>query len=175
MLHTITSLADAKKLCVRGQVIEERFSLSRFPRLVSLLADAEAEIEYRLVFELDLVGHPSVVMTVRGALPLICQRTLQRFLLPVDFTTRLVFLGSDAQEAEVPPDCESLVLDGEARSCNELVEDELILAVPVVPQSDLPLPDVAANDAEPVEAPTRRPFAVLEQLKRPKSPAAKQD
>lgn len=176
MLHIITSLADAKKLCVRGQVIEERPPLSRFPRLLSLLADADGEIEYRLVFELDLVGHPSVAMTVRGALPLICQRTLQRFLLPVDFTSRLVFLANDAQEAEVPPDCESLVLDGESRSCNDLVEDELILMVPVVPQSDLPLPDIAANDAEPVEmeVPVRRPFAVLEQLKRPK-PAAEQD
>ena len=171
MLHTITSLADAKKLCVRGQVVEERFPLTRFPRLLSLLADGNGEIEYHMVFEQDLVGHPSVVMTIRGALPLICQRTLQRFLLPVDLRSRLVFLADEAQEAEVPPDCEWLVLDGEARSCNDLVEDELIMALPVVPLSQFPMPDVAANDAEEEPVPVRRPFAVLEQLKRPAKPA----
>ncbi|MCU0754162.1 MAG: YceD family protein [Xanthomonadales bacterium] len=175
MLHTITSLADARKLCVRGQVVEERLSLTRFPRLLSLLADGNGEIDYRLVFEADLVGHPSVVMHIRGALPLICQRTLQRFLLPVEFDSRLVFLANDAQESELPPDAESLVLDGETRSCNDLVEDELILRVPVVAMSDLPLPAVAANDAVLPEESPRRPFAVLEQLKRPAAPAADQD
>lgn len=175
MLHTLSSLADAKKLCVRGQIVEERFPLTRFPRLLSLLADGNGEIEYRMVFETDLVGHPSVVMTIRGALPLICQRTLQRFLLSVEFDARLVFLATDAQEAELPPDAESLVLDGEPRSCNDLVEDELILRLPVVPLSDLPMPELAANDTEvAVDAP-RRPFAVLEQLKRPAAPAADQD
>lgn len=171
MLHTITSLADAKKLCVRGQVVEERFPLTRFPRLLSLLADGNGDIEYQLVFEQDLVGHPSVAMTIRGALPLICQRTLQRFLLPVDLRSRLVFLANEAQEAEVPPDCEWLVLDGDPRSCNDLVEDELIMALPVVPLSQSPMPDVAANDEAEVPAPVRRPFAVLEQLKRPVKPA----
>lgn len=176
MLHTITSLADAKKLCVRGQVVEERLPLTRFPRLLSLLADGNGEIEYRLVFESDLVGHPSVAMRVRGALPLTCQRTLQRFLLPVDLESRLVFLADDAQESEVPPDAESLVLDGETRSCNDLVEDELILLVPVVPLSGGSLPDeVAANDPGPPAEPTRKPFAVLELLKRPAAPAADQD
>lgn len=175
MLHTITSLADAKKLCVRGQVVEERLPLTRFPRLLSLLADGDGTITYRLVFEMDLVGHPSVAISARGALPLICQRTLQRFELPIDLSSRLVFLASDAQESEVPPDAESLVLDGDTRSCNDLVEDELILLVPVVPMSELSLPDVAANDAVVPEEPVRRPFAVLEQLKRPAAPAVDPD
>jgi uncharacterized protein len=55
----------------------------------------------------------------------------------------------------------------------ELVEDELLMALPVAPKHDVcPQPvKLQAADADFVDAPEEKPnlFAVLEQLKKPKA------
>ena len=94
---------------------------------------------------------PYVELRIDAALPLECQRSLQRFLLPVQLVQRLGLIRDEADEAALPPEYEALLVpaDGMLRPA-ELVEDELILALPVVPVSP---------DAEVVErdfAPDRR-------------------
>ena len=149
-----------------------RLPLSSLPRLREALVDTEGEVAYTLSFDRDALQVPYGELGIEARLPLLCQRTLQRFELPVSLVPRLGLLqaGDDegeAAEAALPPGYEALVVadDGAVRPV-DLVEDELILAVPVVPVSpgsESVERDFPVADEEKAQA---SPFAALAALKK---------
>lgn len=149
---------------------EGRLPLSSMPRLGEALLDTEGEVAFALDFDRDALKVPYVELRIDAALPLLCQRTLQRFLLPVQVVQRLGLLAADAEEAAeaaLPPGYEALQVaeDGALRPL-ELVEDELILAVPVVPV--MPGSEGVERDWPVTEDEELRanPFSALQGLKK---------
>ncbi len=149
-----------------------RLPLAAMARLRDLLADTEGEARFTLEFGHDALQVPFAELRVDAELPLICQRSLQRFLQPVTVAQRFALVrcidgDEEDVEASLLPDYEVLQLsdDGMLRPA-ELVEDELILAVPLVPtmpgsesvERDWPVP--------PEEEARANPFAVLASLKK---------
>jgi uncharacterized protein len=140
-------------------------------RLRDALCDDAGVARYIIGFDRDALGIPYVEVQAQAELPLTCQRTMERFLHPVQVVQRLALLPADTDvetaEAGLPPDYEPLLVpeDGAVRPA-ELIEDELILAVPVVPIS----PGSEALEREwPVqadEAAKAHPFAALAGLKK---------
>ena len=149
-----------------------RLPLSALSRLGEALVDTEGDVAYTLSFDRDALQVPYVELGIEARLPLLCQRTLQRFEFPVSLVQRLGLLqaGDDegeAAEAALPPGYEALVVagDGAIRPA-DLVEDELILAMPVVPVS--PGSESVERDwpvAEDEQA-QANPFAALSSLKK---------
>lgn len=149
--------------------VEGRLPLSALTRLRDSLVDDEGEVRFSIDFDHDALKVPYAELRIEAELPLECQRTLERFLLPVRIEQRLGLIRSESEEAALPPDYEPLLMpeDGMLRTA-ELVEDELILAVPVVPVSpgsdpverDWSQPDAAAEPERP------NPFAALASLKK---------
>lgn len=142
--------------------------LSAMSRLRGSLVDTEGEVKYSLEFGRDDVMQvPYVELHVETALPLECQRSLNRFLLPVQITQRLGLVRNEADEDALPPDYEALLVpeDGMLKPA-DLIEDELVLAVPVVPMS--PDSDAVASDwpATAEELDKVNPFAELAKLKK---------
>jgi uncharacterized protein len=131
-------------------------------RLRDSLVDAEGEVRYTLAFDTDALRVPYVELRVEVELPLECQRSLRRFLFPVRLVQRLGLIRDEADEAALPPDYEALLVadDGMLRPV-ELVEDELILALPVVPVS--PEAEAVERDFAPTAEETAQanPFAAL--------------
>lgn len=158
---------DAWRTVAARRSFEGRLPLSSLTRLRSLLSDDEGEVRYALQFDRDLLQVPYVELRIEARLPLVCQRSLQRFLLPVDLVQRLGLVRSEDEEAALPPGYEALLVpgDGELRPA-DLVEDELVLAVPVVPVD----PDSAAVERDwPVQEQEKAeasPFAALASLKK---------
>lgn len=142
-------------------------------RLASSLADDNGAVRFELEFGRDELGVAFIDLRAETALPLTCQRTLDRFELPVKIAQRLGLIVSEADEAALPPGYEALLVDnGEVRPA-DVIEDELILAVPVVPLS--PAADGegamqwrAEDPSAPDEAESSRPnpFAALARLKK---------
>lgn len=150
---------------------EGRLPLSSMTRLRDALFDCEGEVAFALDFDRDALRVPYVELRIEAVLPLQCQRTLRRFLLPVSIVQRLGLLpageGGGEAEAALPPGYEALLVaeDGGLRPA-ELVEDELILAVPVVPV--MPGSETVERDW-PVQADEEmraNPFSVLADLKK---------
>src|SRR3546814_8342459 len=108
------------------------------PRLRDALLDDGGEATFALQFDRDSLQVPYVELRIEAALPLQCQRTLQRFEFTVEIVQRLGLIAAggddEVEEAALPEGYEALQLpaDGMLRPA-ELVEDELILAIPVVP------------------------------------------
>ncbi len=141
---------------------EGRIPLSAMTRLRDSLVDAEGEVRYALAFDTDSLKVPFVELRIEAELPLECQRSLQRFLQPVRMVQRLGLIRDEADEAALPPEYEPLLVpaDDLLRPA-ELVEDELILALPVVPVS--PDAEAVERDFAPTveETAQANPFAAL--------------
>ena len=158
---------DAWRMVSAKRRFEGRLPLSGMTRLRDGLVDAEGDCRYEMEFGRDAVlDLPFVELHIEAELPLQCQRTLERFLHPVSLFQRLGLLTDEAQESALPEDMEPFLLDagGEMHPA-ELVEDELILAIPVVPM-DPRSTEVTAEwpaDVEVEEKPN--PFAALAALK----------
>ena len=100
-----------------------------------------------------------------------CQRCLQPVRVPLTFARSFLFVSGEATAAELDADSEDDVLAlTRALDLQELVEDELLLTLPLVPRhaqcpAPLALPDDPAPAAEEPETP--HPFAALAALKPP--------
>jgi len=151
------------------RLFEGHLPLSGMPRLLPVLVDAGGDCRFEVEFGVDAMGMRYVDVRAEAELPLICQRTLERFLHPVRIDQRLGLITDESQEAALPEGVEPLLLDasGELNPAG-LVEDELILAVPVVPidpasaEIEAKWPDEVEVDEKP------NPFAALAALKEQK-------
>ena len=162
----VPELLDAWRMVAARRGIEGRVPLDSMTRLRDSLVDTDGEVAFALDFETDSLKVPYVEVRIDAELPLLCQRTLQRFLLPVNIVQRLGMIRDEADEAALPEGYEPLLMpdDGMLRAI-ELVEDELILAVPVV--AVMPGTEAMERDWPPDEAELQsvNPFAGLARLK----------
>lgn len=168
MSANVPESLDAWRMVVARRRFDGQVSLAELTRLQGLVADTDGECSYSLEFGRDEVLRVSYVeLTIDTALPLTCQRSMQRFLLPVKVTQRLGLIRDEDEESSLPEEYEALLVpeDGQLKPL-DLVEDELVLAVPVVPLS----PDGEAVDKDwaPSEEETKKanPFAALAALKK---------
>lgn len=172
MSAEVPEVLDAWRMVAARRRFDGRMPLAAMARLRDLLADTEGEVRFALEFGHDTLQVPFVELQVDAELPLVCQRSLQRFLQHVSLHQRFALVrdagDSDEDiEAALPPGYEALQVgdDGMLRPA-ELVEDELILAVPLVPampgsesvERDWPVPE-----DEEIRA---SPFAALAALKK---------
>lgn len=139
-------------------------ALGEFHRLRGSLVDADGDCRFVLEFGRDTLDLPFVEIRAEARLPLLCQRSLERFLLPVSVRQRLGLITQEAQESGLPEGVEPLLLvEGAELNPIDLIEDELILALPVVPiDPDSTLPEVDWADREEDKP---NPFAALSALK----------
>jgi len=149
--------------------------LSRMPRLAESLQDTAGDIKVEFEFNVDSSGISWLKGHLSGTLSLCCQRCMQNMLLPIDTTFKLAMIESEAEIERLGEEYEPLILGDSLVSVAELVEDELLLTLPIVPKhemedchavsvKDAPLEDITAADNEPKQK--KNPFAALADLKR---------
>jgi uncharacterized protein len=151
---------------------EGSIPVAALERLCSALAGDAGDVDFRLDFGRDELGTDYVDVRAQAPLTMICQRTLEPFVLPVTVDSRLGLIRRERDEAGLPPGCEPLLVaeDGRLHPA-DVIEDELLLALPLVPVNpDSSLPDAvtghgAAGQDDAAEQ-ENNPFAVLRELKK---------
>jgi len=164
--HGLPEQLDAWRMVAARRTFEGVLPLSSMPRLRDSLADTEGDVRVEFEFDQDMLRVPYIELRIEAQLPLECQRSLQRFLHPVRIVQRLGLIRDEADEAALPEGYEALLVDGDGLlRPAELVEDELILAVPVIPVA--PGTETVERDWVAPEEETRSasPFAALSSLK----------
>ena len=105
-------------------------------------------------------------------LPVVCQRCLTPVIEPLDVDRWFRFVADEAAALAEDDDCEEDLLALEPRpDLLDVLEDELLMALPLVPMHDTcPIDAPAlAPASEPEQASERpHPFAALAGLKKPK-------
>lgn len=165
---------DAYDFAMRGGELAGELLPAVLPRLADVLA-AEGEpgrLRWRLHgFLQPRTGQPPQAMlrlTVQGELPLVCQRCLQPSAQAIDEAVNFRLQRGDSvptQEELDDPD-EVLPITGPL-NVTELIEDQVLLALPIVPMHAVcprPLTGAVEPPAAPEPAADRiRPFADLRQ------------
>ena len=83
MFSALPEVVDAWRMVAGGRVFRGVAPLSAMPRLAESLADTQGECTYEVEFGKDDFGIAFMAIRAQAGLPLTCQRTLERFELPV--------------------------------------------------------------------------------------------
>jgi uncharacterized protein len=141
-------------------------ALSQMLRLLPLLSSEDGLVRFELAFQLDQERRPEIDIQVIAELPLICQRSLQQYLEPIRRQSVVIVVMTQAEQDLLPEAAEPVLVEEGRIALKRLVEDELLLAVPLVPRNpDVDIVDLSTGDNEIVEDEKRQPFAELAKLK----------
>jgi uncharacterized protein len=172
MLDRLPEFVDPRRLAEHGRALKGEIALRLMSRLRPLLADVDGAVTVHLSFELDELARPRVLVTVRAELTLQCQRCMGPVVVVVDSSTTLGIVETEQEATRLPEGYEPLVVNYEPVSVATLVEDELLLSLPIVPMHPLnqcPTTGWVRRQDLPVGHPEDSPFAVLATLKGGKS------
>lgn len=75
-----------------------------------------------------------IVGSLTGQMPMRCQSCLAPFIKQLNIDVRLAHIYSEEQESLVPEGYESLILDRQDITLVELLEDDILLALPAFPK-----------------------------------------
>jgi len=129
---------DGFEFASAGATQQGIWPLSDFSRLHDMLAADAGEVRYEISGVRDERGRPSLRLKVSGTLELRCQRCLEPMALEVQTDETLVLAATLAEIHAEPADANApdRVVAGKEMALRELVEDELILAVPYAPRHE---------------------------------------
>jgi uncharacterized protein len=171
MSVTLPESVDAWRMVSARRSFQGSLPIAAMRRLCEALADDAGEVQYELDFGRDEFGTAYVDVRAQAPLWMICQRTLDPFILPMTLSSRLGLIRSEREESGLSPGCEPLLVpDDDKLYPIDVIEDELLLALPLVPVNpDGVLPEEVTRppeDEESVEERSDNPFAVLRELKK---------
>jgi uncharacterized protein len=148
---------DPWKAAEGNRVFSGTMPISRMARLCELLVDWSGDARFEIGFDLDGQGTVRINITVDAELALQCQSSLNTFRYVVKRKSELAVIENMADESNLPDHYEPVLIEDKRLAMMDLVEDELLLAVPQVPR-DPQLGEVFPNSEV---QPTRQPFADL--------------
>ncbi|SET48767.1 23S rRNA accumulation protein YceD [Thalassotalea agarivorans] len=160
---------DPYKSAQRRLECEGYFDVSAMERLLSVCSTDSQQVFVKVNFNVDELGLVVITGSATLNVDLTCQRC--NGLLPYDLNAKFAFtpLKKAQDEADLPSYYDGIELDenGEVH-LRELVEDELMLAIPLIPRH---APEDCEAEADsvwgelPEELDKPNPFDVLKQLK----------
>lgn len=172
MQPLIPEILDFVQKADHGATIKGVWPVSRMQRFAALLANDSGQVQVALQF-----GRHGKLRTVSGALSadlaVTCQRCLQAMHYPLHAQMKLALITDDAQADALPTEFEPLLLDADEMNLADIIEDELLLALPLVTvheqacseylqqQAQRQQQDVAVAAEQKVK---NNPFAVLRDL-----------
>jgi uncharacterized protein len=158
-------LIDGFEFATAGATQQGVSPLESFPRLRDMLASDAGEIAWTLQGVRDERGRPSLRVSVGGRVLLRCQRCLEAMPFEVQAEAILVLAATQAEIDADPVDVQApdRVLAAKEMPVRDLIEDELVLALPYAPRHE----SCAARPARSAGA-NVSPFAGLRGLMRSK-------
>ena len=123
---------DVDRLSEAEADVDFAIPLAELPRLRAQLASVAGEVHGRVHFR-RAAGIPVAELTVNGIASLVCQRCLETLEVGVEATTEVGLIATEADASRVPEELEPVLAPEGRISVGELVEEELLLTLPIVP------------------------------------------
>lgn len=157
---------NPQRLAKSGECLTGAINLDKMSRLTGLLQDYSGEIDFRLSFNIDEEEVYFIESEISGRVVMECQRCLEPVVVEIHRQSLLGIANDNDVIKILPQRYEPLLVENELLSVSELVEDELLLVLPLAPvhltkecQGSRLMDEVNAN-AKP------SPFAVLADIKK---------
>ncbi len=120
-------------------------AVAQFNRLCGGLASRDGTVRASMRFRVDTDQRISVEGQFDAQLMLQCQRCLEVYNMPIATEFSLTFVANEAMIDELPDDLDPVLLDEQGQiHVVDLLEDELILHMPLAPHHDQ-MSDCIAN------------------------------
>jgi len=168
MAQSLPESLDLLKAVTQQWCYSGRISLSEFSRLPENIIKKDTELDYTiefLPFE-KLAGQ--AIIEAEAQVELICQRSLEGFCQQIQVKQKVGFIRDLEEEKRLGPGMNpSLMSDGLVQP-KELIEDELLLAIPefpVMPGVEIEQIEQENTEDQSEDADSSNPFSVLKELK----------
>ena len=159
MLHR--RLIDGFEFAQAGSRLSGDWPVSEFPRLRGELHSERGALHFELEGVPEEQGRPALRLRVTGVLDLACQRCLELLEHPLRADALLLLYAGEREFAALPVDAEGPepILAAKEMAVRDLIEDEVLLAIPYAPRHEW-----CESRAGAEIAPRRKPFAGLRGL-----------
>ncbi len=170
MLDRLPVFIDPVSFADKGKKLVGKIKINELSRLSDVLLDTSGEIE--IDFSFDREGRvPFIDGKIRASLIAECQSCLKPVVLSINKHFKLGMVYSEEQADRLGSSYDPLFLQDEKISLNELIEDELLLALPDFPKHPEVCVEREVFEVETSEAvneeqiDSNNPFSVLAKLK----------
>ena len=155
-------LIHPERISDKPQSFKGTAHLDDLPRLAESLANDDCELRYEVTARLDRQRRKVVSCIIEGFVFLTCQTTLEAFRHAISIDDRLVIVDD---ESRLPPieeesDAEDYLVADAPLDVLDLIEDAVLLALPMVPRKP------GVQEVKLVEDAKDSPFAALASLKK---------
>lgn len=123
-------------LAAEGGRLDGSLALATLSRLVAVLNRADGVVSVALRAGVDRRGVRFIKGIVRTEIELICQRCLGVLRLPLEAVVSLGLARNEAEAGRLPEEYEPLLVAEGVIGVADLVEDELLLALPPIPRHE---------------------------------------
>ncbi len=159
---------EVDRLADGGADVDFAVPLAELSGLRSLRAGVAGSVQGRAHFAHE-EGMAVADLSLSGTVTLQCQRCLQPMERPLEAVSRIALIASEAEAARVPPEREPVLAAGGRISIGQLLTEELLLLLPIVPLHEYRErcagePAAAERAPPPGGCETHRPFANLAEL-----------
>lgn len=170
MLNRLPEIIEPLHLADKRGELKGQIPISSLQRIADMLFDDAGLVTVELFF-----GREGRLAKVEGrisaVLQLKCQSCLQAVEWSVDSVVKLGIVGSIDQANRLPDDYEPLLVEQDTIPLRNVIEDELLLSLPVYPKHQHSC-FVSHSDSNKTNAPSRdsqsareNPFSILANLK----------
>lgn len=160
-------MIDPGKFADSGERLEGRLPIRELVQLNDLVAKPDGTVSFSLLFGRNDRGNVVISGDLSGELTVICQRCLNPMPLQINSRIHVGVVDEPEQMAALPEDLEPVITEDRKVALVRLIEEELLLALPLAPVHDLPdCPGSGLLDTH--TARKESPFAVLKDLKKGK-------
>jgi uncharacterized protein len=169
MLNRLPEIIEPLHLADKRGELKGQIPVAGLERIADLLFDESGVVIVELFF-----GREGRLAKIEGqiktVLQLKCQSCLQAVEWTVDSMVKLGIVSSLDQASRLPEDYEPLLVSGESMVLNDIIEDELLLSLPVYPKHQYSCFVANSNNkknssASDKKSPAENPFSILATLK----------
>ena len=165
MQKKLPDSVDFLKQVERNACFEGAWPVSSFERLAETICNNQGEVMARLRFSIR-AGTPCLDGYVNARLELRCERCLEPVKQHIESDFRFGLISTEDEADLLPKEFEPLLVSDSGQSLLELVEDELLLSLPIVARHDEECSEILQKHKDDDEAQhdTYKPFAALKDL-----------
>ncbi len=145
MSREFPDLIDPWKAADGRRRFQGTMPLKRLERLKPMLAPegggqgerllARDDARFMARFSYDEQGLVTIRLDVEAVLPLICQRSLEPYREKIERSSLLVAIEDVAEQEMIPESYDPVLVEQRRMALQNIVEEELILAIPQVPRN----------------------------------------
>ncbi len=162
---------DPIRMAETRRLLQGQLALAEMERLGGALLNNDGEVAVSLEFGTDSEGIRYMRGRIQAEVSLECQRCLEPMRYPIDSEFALAMVRSAPEAEALPSHYEPLLVEDEPLFLRDIIEDELLLALPIVPMHaseecrvDTSLGGAGETHSDK-DAEKGNPFSVLANLK----------